>query len=214
MADAPRCGRYRTVDVAPGTSVGAEGDRTGSSADLRRLVDAHIPADLREAEAKERFLAELDRLERPLDETAGPVHVTASAVVAGRRGTLLHRHRKLGRWMQPGGHLDPGESPPDAALREAQEETGLALVHPPGGPAFIHLDVHQAAVGHTHLDLRYVVIGSDEDPRPPPGESPEARWYGWGEAAAIADESLVGALRTAREAWERLVQELGSGGSR
>ncbi len=202
------------MDVAPGTSAGAEGDRTGSSADLRRLVDAHTPADPREAAAKERFLVELDRLGRPWDETDDPVHVTASAVVAGPRGTLLHRHRKLGRWMQPGGHLDPGESPSEAALREAREETGLALVHPPGGPAFIHLDVHPAAVGHTHLDLRYVVIGSDEDPRPPPGESPEARWYGWEEAETIADEALVGALRVARGTWERLVREHGSGGPR
>lgn len=164
---------------------------------LRRLVAAHQPGDGREVAARRRFLAELDHQDRPLDE-AGPVHVTASAVVVGRRGTVLHRHRRLGRWMQPGGHLDAGEPPPAAALRESEEETGLDLRHPPGGPLLVHLDVHSAAQGHTHLDLRYLVLGPDADPEPPPGESPDARWYGWAEAEATADEALAGALRVAR----------------
>lgn len=188
------------MDAEPGAGGGE--DDGGGSAELRRLVAGHVPADDREAAARERFLAELDRLERPCDENADPVHVTASAVVVGDRGTVLHRHRKLGRWMQPGGHVDPGESPAAAALRESQEETGLVLVYPPGGPGLIHLDVHRAAGGHTHLDLRYLLVGPDEDPHPPPGESPEARWYGWDEAEATVDEALVGALRVARSAWE------------
>ena len=40
----------------------------------------------------------------------GPTHVTASGIVVGRRGTVLHRHKRLGIWMQPGGHIDAGES--------------------------------------------------------------------------------------------------------
>ena len=48
------------------------------------------------------------------------------------------------------------------------------LTHPPGGPRLIHVDVHDAAHGHTHLDLRYLLVAPDRDPAPPPGESPEA----------------------------------------
>lgn len=191
----------RTAEGGP-PAPPAPADGRPSTSDLRALVVARDPGDDREAAARERFLVELDRLARPCDEAAGPVHVTASAVVVGRRGTVLHRHRRLGRWMQPGGHLDPGEAPDGAALRESQEETGLVLAHPPGGPRLIHLDVHPAANGHTHLDLRYLLLGPDTDPHPPPGESPDARWYDWPEAEATADEALAGALREARSAWE------------
>jgi len=100
--------------------------------------------------------------------------------------------------MQPGGHVDPGEGPADAALRESREETGLELSHPPDGPRLIHLDVHLAADGHTHLDLRYLLIAPDEDPSPPPGESPEVRWFPWEEADGLCDVALAGALIVAR----------------
>ncbi len=163
------------------------------------VVSGHPAADRRERAAQVRFLACLHTLPRPFDEEADPVHVTGSAVVVGERGTVLHLHKRLRRWMQPGGHVDPGESPWEAAHREAEEETGLRLRHPEGGPRLIHLDVHEAAKGHTHLDLRYLLLApDDDDPAPPPGESPEARWYGWDEALAVADEALVGALEVAR----------------
>lgn len=178
-----------------------DGDDPGAAA-VRRLVAGHRPADQREASARERFLAELDRLPAPCDEHADPVHVTASAVVVGRRGVILHRHRRLGRWLQPGGHLEPGEAPPDAARRETGEETGLGAAHPGGGPLLLGLDVHAAAEGHTHLDLRYLLLGPDADPQPPPGESQEVAWFDWDAAAALADEALGGALARARTWWE------------
>jgi 8-oxo-dGTP pyrophosphatase MutT (NUDIX family) len=165
---------------------------------VRAELDGLRPGDDREADARACVIAHLELLPSPFDEQAGPVHVTASGVVVGRRGTVLHLHKRLRRWLQPGGHLEPGEAPSGAALRESEEETGLALAHPEGGPRLIHVDVHDAANGHTHLDLRYLLIAPDRDPTPPPGESPEARWFGWEEAAAVADVALVGALRTAR----------------
>jgi 8-oxo-dGTP pyrophosphatase MutT (NUDIX family) len=165
---------------------------------VRGTVTGHRAADRRETEARARILESLDSLPRPFDEEADLVHVTGSAVVVGRRGTVLHLHKRLHRWMQPGGHIDPSEAPWEAALRESEEETGLALRHPDGGARLLHVDVHDAARGHTHLDLRYLLLAPDEDPHPPPGESPEARWYGWDEAIALADPALVGALEVAR----------------
>jgi 8-oxo-dGTP pyrophosphatase MutT (NUDIX family) len=171
-----------------------------SVAGLRTLVESHEPASPREVQSKARFLSELARLPDPCNEHADTTHVTASGIVVGRRGTVLHLHRRLGIWMQPGGHIDAGETPDQAALREAIEELGLDVAHPAGGPVLLHLDVHEAALGHVHLDLRYLLFGADDDPHPPPGESPEARWYSWDEALAVADVALVDALPLARAA--------------
>jgi 8-oxo-dGTP pyrophosphatase MutT (NUDIX family) len=179
------------------------------SVQVRALVAGHRPTSPGEAEAKARFLAELDHLADPYDEHADPTHVTASAIVVGTRGTVLHLHKRLARWMQPGGHIDPGEEPAEAARREAVEELGLAVAHPAGGPRLIHLDVHQAALGHTHLDLRYLLFAPADDPHPPPGESPEARWFDWEEASAIGDAALVPALTIARAEWDASVAGAG-----
>jgi 8-oxo-dGTP pyrophosphatase MutT (NUDIX family) len=141
-----------------------------------------------------RIEAELARLRRPFDRDADLVHLTGSMLVTGSRGVVLHRHKRLGLWLQPGGHIDPGEEPADAALREAREETGLDCGWTPRGRQLLHVDVHPAAHGHTHLDLRYLAAAEGE-PAPPPGESQAVRWFAREEAIAIADPGLAGALR-------------------
>jgi 8-oxo-dGTP pyrophosphatase MutT (NUDIX family) len=158
-------------------------------------VRARTPIDDREAMSIERTLAELSRLPSPFDEHADPVHVTGSALIVGRRGIVLLRHRRLGIWVQPGGHVDPGETPWAAARREGCEETGLALEFPPDGPRLAHVDVHPGGRGHTHLDLRYVLDGDDADPAPPPEESQQVHWFGWDAALARAEPAMAPLLR-------------------
>lgn len=148
----------------------------------------------RELASRDLFLTELDRLSDPFDRYADPVHLTGSAIVVGPRGTVLHLHKTLGRWLQPGGHIDPGEAPWEAAARETEEETGLVARYAPAGPDLFHLDAHRAGA-HFHLDLRYLLFGGDADPSPQLGESQEVRWFGLDEALAIADEGLVDGLR-------------------
>jgi 8-oxo-dGTP pyrophosphatase MutT (NUDIX family) len=164
------------------------------AAELREAVTAFDAATPREITSRERFLAELDRLADPFSRDADPVHVTGSALVTGPRGTVLHWHKRLGGWMQPGGHVDTGETPWDAAVRETREETGLAVRHPRGVPRLLHLDAHPAGP-HFHLDVRYLLRSPDDDPAPPPGESQQVRWFSLAEAMEVADDALIDGLR-------------------
>jgi len=97
-----------------------------------------------------------------------PGHYTGSAWLVsadGERVLLLH-HRKLDRWLQPGGHADGDTDLARVALREAEEETGLAdLALEPG---IYDLDRHLIPARkqdpeHWHYDVRFVVraLGSE-----------------------------------------------------
>lgn len=164
------------------------------TAAVREAVTSFEAVTEREVASRARFLAELDRLADPFSRDADPVHVTGSAIVTGPRGTVLHWHKRMGGWMQPGGHVDAVETPWAAALRETREETGLAVRHPDDGPRLLHLDAHPAGA-HFHLDLRYLLCSGDDDPAPPLGESQQVRWFSLPEAMAAADDALIDGLR-------------------
>ncbi len=67
---------------------------------------------------------------------AGVRHLTVSAFVSHEGRTLLHFHALNQMWLPPGGHVDANEDPPQAALREALEETGLAVTILPTSEPF------------------------------------------------------------------------------
>jgi 8-oxo-dGTP pyrophosphatase MutT (NUDIX family) len=98
-----------------------------------------------------------------------PGHITASCFIVDSDNTrlLLHRHRRLGKWLQMGGHCEGVEAPAVAALREGTEESGLADLQLLANRIF-DIDVHEipAAKGepnHYHFDLRYVAHTSTPD---------------------------------------------------
>ncbi|MGZ4764386.1 MAG: GNAT family N-acetyltransferase [Ilumatobacteraceae bacterium] len=166
---------------------------------VRESVAARSPVDSRERDSIAGFLAAFDALDRPFDESASPTHVTASAIITGDAGVVLHRHKRLGMWLQPGGHIDADELPWDAARREAVEETGLPVTPVEVDPAtLLHVDVHPGPRGHTHLDLRYRFTAPAVTPAPPAGESPDVAWFSWSEAIAISEPGLEGVLRAAQ----------------
>lgn len=162
---------------------------------VREAVVARSPVDSRERDSIVTFVKAFDTLDRPFDEDASPIHVTASAIVTGDAGVVLHLHKRLRLWLQPGGHIERGEKPWEAARREALEETGLPVSPVAEASRLLHVDVHPGPRGHTHLDVRYHFTAPDVVPVPPVGESPEVRWFSWAQAIAMADPGLEGVLR-------------------
>jgi 8-oxo-dGTP pyrophosphatase MutT (NUDIX family) len=166
--------------------------------DLRQQIQRIAPVDAREEVSIEMTLERLAWPGDPYAESEHDHHVTASAFVVSSRGVILHRHRRLGIWVQPGGHVDHGETPEVACVRETTEETGL-LVRQLDPVELFHVDVHPGPKGHTHYDLRYLLASEASDPRPPEGESPEVFWFDFSLAPERAEPTLAAALRKLAE---------------
>ncbi|MBI2756873.1 MAG: NUDIX domain-containing protein [Chloroflexi bacterium] len=95
-------------------------------------------------------------------------HFTVAVFVVWQDRVLLHFHRKLGRWLPPGGHVEENELPDDAAVREVLEESGVAirLVGGRGVPVQVPrqlvvpagVQVEDIYPGHQHVDLVYFAM--------------------------------------------------------
>lgn len=146
------------------------------------LADWTAPDEAQTA-LREAFLAFLAA--RPDDacrRSCAAGHLTASALLLDheRRNVLLTLHPRVGRWIQLGGHCEPGDDTlVSAALREATEESGIEGLEI--DPMPLHLDVHRITcslgVPTRHLDVRFLVHA-------PPGaieriseESRDLRWW-------------------------------------
>jgi 8-oxo-dGTP pyrophosphatase MutT (NUDIX family) len=131
-------------------------------------------------------------------------HHTATVYVVEGDAVALHRHDRIDRWLPPGGHLDRDELPHEAALREVEEELGMAVallaptedidgetVEQLPRPQHLQLadvNVTDRGVGHQHIDMVYYGEAPDRAIDPGPDEQPASDWT-WFTATELSDHA-------------------------
>jgi 8-oxo-dGTP pyrophosphatase MutT (NUDIX family) len=170
---------------------------------LLAALDGVEPIDPTERSDLRATAALLRGCARPFDADAQRDHVTASAFVVSPLGVVLLRHRRLGIWVQPGGHVDAGESPDQAALRELVEETGVRARHLEP-VTLAHVSVHEGPMGHRHFDCRWLVAATTTAIAPQAGESGEVRWFTPDAALSRCAPDLTAGLAKALRDAQRL----------
>ena len=159
-----------------------------------------------EATTAERFVDFVRGHQRCFDRDCLPGHVTASAWLIDPGGcrVLLTHHRKLNRWLQPGGHCDSDPDTLRTALREAAEESGLAVDACSNSP--LDIDIHAiparaAEPAHLHYDVRYALRAKSDDF----AVSAESHALAWVEFADVADYSREPSILRMLAKWQLLL---------
>ncbi len=168
-----------------------------SRTDCQLLLNQHQPADSTESADTERALDLVRKQDKFWQADNMQSHLTASCWVLNpaRDAILLLHHRKLDRWLQPGGHIEEEDSSwLNAALREAREETGIesfSLIQ----NSIFDFDIHKIPARgetpeHEHFDARFLLQAKTSQ-LTLSIESNDLRWFNFNEASAVLGADLV-----------------------
>lgn len=125
-------------------------------------------------------------------------HITASGLVIKDNKALLIFHPYIKRWFQPGGHIDDGESPVEAAIREVYEETGYVCELDSDSQDPIDIDIHEIPENpekgegaHLHIDLLFClrVVRQEKS-----AEDIEYKWFAFSDIESIRIQRALAKL--------------------
>lgn len=179
-------------------------DRAASSlhADASGVLHGFEHADPGQQALRREYLDFLGEHDDAMWRSLGIGHLTASALVMDESGSsvLLTLHPKVGRWLQLGGHCEPGDaSVRAAARREVIEESGIDQVWISEQP--IRLDRHPVPCGgmrSEHLDVQYLALVPDGSVPVISHESDDLRWFELADLPSDLDASVDALIRDAR----------------
>lgn len=176
----------------------------------RRTVAGYSATVGSQADLKRRIMQHLEIHPDALERDCMPGHLTGSVVLMDHRfeRSFVLLHRKLGLWLQPGGHLDGDGNLVASALREATEESGIEGLEI--WTSVLDLDIHgvdpPGERPHDHLDVRFVARAPERAAVNPSDEAITTRWATPEELVEMgADDSVTRLVTQAR----RLAAELG-----
>lgn len=199
-----------SLGTAEAIAVG-RADAAGSSAPAGPLhADAvrvlrDLPRGTDEAEAlRQAYLGFLAARTDAMWRSCTAGHLTASTVIydPARDAVLLTLHPRVGRWLQVGGHCEPGDPTlVAAAAREALEESGIADLQVDPVPIGLHVHPITCSLGIAtrHFDVRFVAVAAGGTDETKSDESIDLRWFPWDELPEGSVEDLAAVVAAARQ---------------
>ncbi len=183
---------------------------------LLQMLDRYLEIYPSEQPVVARIAALVEGHADCFERTCRPGHITGAAWVVSddqRRVVLVH-HRKLGRWLQPGGHADGDGDVAGVAWKEATEETGLShltMIDTGGTLVPLDVDVHEIPPrygedgeliedAHEHHDIRFLFVTSEQT-LATSHESYEVRWFDMANVRQLTSEASVLRLLDKAAAW-------------
>lgn len=164
--------------------------------DLINEINSHLAYDKKEEDDKALFLAFLRSYDNCYSRDLLVGHVTASALIVDKeqKKILLLHHKKLNKWLQPGGHCDGNINTLEVALKEVTEEMGINIHYPPN--SFFDLDIHsiperKSIPQHFHYDVRYLFEYSSTEPFEKNNESNDIKWIKLSEINDFTQEESI-----------------------
>jgi len=167
---------------------------------ILNLLKQHTPSDNTEAQMLWDLVQFVESYENCFDrELATPGHITGSAWVVNKELThvFFTHHKKLNRWLQPGGHSDGDANTLAVAMREASEESGIEDVFiQPVTDAVFDVDIHTIPARknepeHNHYDIRFLLEADMNQPLKISEESNEIAWIPVEDIPAMCDEASM-----------------------
>lgn len=130
---------------------------------------------------------------------------TATTYILDEEKVLLIYHKKLQKWLPPGGHIEPNETPPEAARRETLEETGYRIeliqdehiwidrwnaksIERPILCLLEEIPEHKGLAAHQHMDMIFVGTPIAQETCK---ETQEIRWFGREEVRELISDTEI-----------------------
>ncbi|MEV7397168.1 NUDIX domain-containing protein [Aeromicrobium sp. NPDC092404] len=171
--------------------------------DAHGVLHAWAAPDDEQERLRRLYVAHTETYADAMSRECHPDHLTASAIIfsADHERVLLTLHRVIKRWLQTGGHCEPGDATlTEAALREGREESGihdLAI-----DPVPVLLSRHEVPCGPVrpahHLDVQYVAVAPAGARHVISDESDDLAWFDVEALPAETDDSVRALIAAAR----------------